>query len=175
MTVEPLTPQPAPNPAPARRGRLPLVTTLLTLFGLAVAVYLTIAHYTTPSVLACADSGFVNCARVTTSPQSRFLGVPVAVLGVLFFVVLLPLVSAPAWRSSRRAVHVARLALVGGAMAFVLWLVTAELLILGSICIWCTCVHVTTFVLFILVVRYGQAPLRVSPMASFEDSEPSQG
>ena len=57
-----------------------------------------------------------------------------------------------AWRSTRREVHLARLAFAVVGMGFVLWLIAAELLIIGSICEWCTGVHIVTFVLFICIV-----------------------
>ncbi len=50
--------------------------------GTAVATYLTIAHFTSPKVLACVSTGVVNCERVTTSAQSEVFGVPVALLGL---------------------------------------------------------------------------------------------
>ena len=58
---------------------LPRFTFGAALASVAVAMYLTIAHYTTPDALVCSGSGFVNCATVTTSAQSTFLGIPVAV------------------------------------------------------------------------------------------------
>jgi uncharacterized membrane protein len=39
-------------------------------------------------------------------------------------------------------------------MAFVLWLVAAELLIIKNICLYCTGVHVVTFLLLILIVQF---------------------
>ncbi len=37
-------------------------------------------------------------------------------------------------------------------MAFVLWLVYAELFVIDAICLWCTVVHVVAFALFVIVV-----------------------
>ena len=42
-------------------------------------------------------------------------------------------------------------ALVAG-MGFVLWLIYAELIIVGAICLWCTVAHVLAFGLFVVVV-----------------------
>jgi uncharacterized membrane protein len=42
-------------------------------------------------------------------------------------------------------------------MAFVLWLVAAELLIIKNICLYCTGIHIVTFVLLLLIVHhYGR-------------------
>jgi len=76
---------------------------LLCLAGLGVSAYLTIAHYNAKVILACPETGIVNCAKVTESPQSAILGVPVALLGLLYFVAIAPLHLPAAWRSESTA------------------------------------------------------------------------
>ena len=44
-------------------------------------------------------SGAINCEKVTTSPQSYVFGIPVAMLGLVFFVPMLVLCLPAAWRS----------------------------------------------------------------------------
>ena len=39
-------------------------------------------------------------------------------------------------------------------MGFVLYLIYAELIQIGAICLWCTSVHVATFLIFALIVFY---------------------
>jgi len=129
---------------------LQLTTFVLALAGLGVSIYLTIAHFTQSALFACSESGLVNCTKVTTSPQSYVFGIPVAVLGLAFFVAAVILMSPWAWRSARREVHLIRLASVVAGVGFVLYLIYAELIIIGSICLYCTSVHVITFVLFAL-------------------------
>ena len=46
--------------------------------------------------------------------------------------------------------HIVRLASTVVGIGFVLYLIYAELFIIGSICLYCTSVHVLTFVLFAL-------------------------
>ncbi len=131
-------------------------TTLgLAIAGVAVSAYLTVVHYTSSSILACSGSGLVDCERVTTSAQSKMLGIPVALLGLVWFVATAALVSPPAWRSRTPWVRWARLADVAGGMGMVLWLVYAELFVIRAICLWCTVVHVIVFALFVLVMLYG--------------------
>ncbi len=125
----------------------------LSLLGLALSTYLTIGHFESKTFLACPDSGLINCAKVTTSPQSYAFGIPVAVLGLAHFVVLVILNSPWLWRARNYWVHVARFALVVISMGFVLWLLYAELLIINNICLYCTGVHVVTFALFVVVIR----------------------
>jgi uncharacterized membrane protein len=45
-----------------------------------------------------------------------------------------------------------RLVLVASGICFVLYLLAAELFSIKAICLWCTGVHLTTLLLFILIV-----------------------
>ena len=138
----------------AERGPAPwlqIATFVLALAGLGVSIYLTIAHFTESALAGCSESGLVNCTKVTTSPQSYVFGIPVAVLGLAFFVFCVAIMSPWAWRASRREIHLARIASLVVGIGFVLYLIYAELFTIGSICLYCTSVHVITFVLFVLV------------------------
>jgi uncharacterized membrane protein len=130
----------------------------LAITGTAVSAYLTVAHYTSPDVLACSSNGVIDCERVTTSAQSIVLGIPVAVLGLLWFVAMVGLCSPWAWRSPAAWISIARQAAVWTGMAFVLWLVYAELFMIDAICLWCTAAHVAAFALFVIVMLYGSRP-----------------
>ena len=116
--------------------------------GLAAATYLTIAHYSARVVLACPETGVVNCARVTTSRQSVILGIPVALLGLLYFAAVTPLHLPAAWRSSWSLLRRVRVLAAVAGILMVLYLVYTELFTLDAICLWCTAVHVITFLLF---------------------------
>ena len=130
-----------------------LVTWALAIAGLGVSIYLTIAHYTSSSILACSDKGLVNCGLVTTSPESMVFSIfPVAVLGLAFYVFMVAAVSPWAWRLKYPQLAWVRLASVIVGIGFVLYLVYTELFTLNAICLWCTSVHVLTFLLFVLIV-----------------------
>jgi uncharacterized membrane protein len=128
-----------------------VVGLLLCLAGLGVATYLTIEHFNTSLQLACPDTGRINCQKVTTSQYSHVAGIPVAVLGLVYFVVALPLFSPQAWRSASPMIRLARFGWVGVGLLTVLYLVWAEFFGVSAICLWCTSVHVITFLLFCLV------------------------
>jgi uncharacterized membrane protein len=127
-------------------------TFLLSLIGLGLSIYLTVTHFD-KQLLACSGTGFVDCAKVTTSAQSRFLGVPVAFLGLANYVVMTALNSPWGWRAKSYWLHVVRFVLAIGAMCFVLWLISAELLIIDNICLYCTGVHIVTFGLLVVLSR----------------------
>ena len=126
------------RPAPSWRHRpagtvplwLQIVTfAVLALAGLGVSIYLTIAHFTESTLLGCSESGLVNCTKVTTSPQSYVFGIPVAVLGLAFYVAAVALISPWAWRwqgPARGRPDPARPRWWSG-MGFVIYLLYAEL------------------------------------------------
>ncbi len=128
----------------------PIVTLLLSVYGLGASIYLTITHFE-PKALACVSGGAFNCEKVTQSPQSEILGIPVAMLGLVFFVPMLLLCLPAAWRSADRRIHLARLVLSVTGVGMILYLIVAELFLIKSICLWCTSVHVTTFLLFVVI------------------------
>lgn len=133
-----------------------LVSGVLCLAGLGVASYLTYAHYTSASVLACPGTGLVDCAKVTTSSYARIFGLPVADLGVAYFVVMAGLCSPWAWRSQHRGLRAVRVLAALSGVSMVVWLVYVELFRLNAICIYCTAVHVITAMLFV-TVAFGTA------------------
>jgi uncharacterized membrane protein len=129
-----------------------LVGTAASALGLAVAGYLTFEHYTSSSSLACSDNSVVNCLKVTTSSYSAVAGVPVAVLGLVFFAVMLGLQLPRMWQRPERWVRFCRVAWSVVGVGTVLYLLYAELFSIDAICLWCTAVHVLTLVLFAVTV-----------------------
>jgi uncharacterized membrane protein len=129
----------------------PWAAFLLSIIGFGVSMYLTVEHFT-GAPLSCPNTGAVNCLKVTTSKWSHIFGIPVSLLGLLFFTAMVVINFPPLWRVRAAWVAVARLALVASGICFVLYLLGAELFSIKAICLWCTGVHVATFLLFVLVV-----------------------
>jgi uncharacterized membrane protein len=125
----------------------------LSLAGLGISIYMTIAHYTTTAILVCSSNGYVNCAKVTTSPESMVFNIfPVAVLGLVFYFFMTAVNTPWAWRSGIALIWWARLAGIVTGMGFVLYLIYAEVVQIRNICLDCTSVHVITFLLFGLLI-----------------------
>jgi uncharacterized membrane protein len=135
-----------------------ITTFALSLIGLALSTYLTITHFR-PADLVCTENGVFNCSLVTNSGESRFIGIPVAFLGLGTYVVMTVLNSPWMWRARNYWIHVARYVLSIVSMCFVLWLLSAELLIIKSLCLYCTGVHIVTFALFIVLTQVSPAQL----------------
>jgi uncharacterized membrane protein len=164
----------APPPPAKRSSQAPVWAVwgsfALAVLGLVDAAYLTFEHYTASSTLACSDKGVIICLKVTTSSYSKVLGIPVALLGLLFFVAMTALCLPPLWRRRSAAIDRLRLAAVCVGMLSVFYLVWAELFKLDAICLFCTGVHVITFLLFALIVLVASGA--VAPLPDFE-AEPA--
>jgi uncharacterized membrane protein len=109
---------------------------VLSLSGLFIALYMYLYKIGKIGTLAC---GTGSCETVQLSPQARFLGVEVALIGVagyaaLFGLALLalqPRFSGAAWPSRLLAF------LAGGAVLFTAYLTYLELFVIHAICRWC--------------------------------------
>ena len=100
----------------------------LAMAGVAVAAYLTYARYAETTIV-CTTGG---CEAVQGSAYAELLGVPVAVLGLIAYVLLLG--------TSFFTLELARLAgavvAVSGAL-FAAYLLFAQLFLIDAICQWC--------------------------------------
>ena len=123
------------------------------MLGLLAAAYLTVEHFTGSASLSCPETATVNCQKVTTSSYSHLLGVPVALGGAIYFVVMLALLLPAAWRV--RSLDRVRLVLALIGVVSVVYLVWAELFRIDALCLWCTVVHICTVWMFAAIVWYA--------------------
>lgn len=128
----------------AAQSRLMMV--VLSLVGVADSTYLTIDSFAKISPL-CPTIGVINCEKVTQSPYSHPFGIPVALLGLLWFVAMLGL---SVWRPSFAVYLMLPLWLAG--IIMVGYLVCVEAFLLHAICLYCTLAHVCTALMVIPVV-----------------------
>ncbi len=132
---------------------------LLSLAGLASSTYLTIAHFDSKVTLACPSTALINCERVTSSPESYLFGVPVSLLGLLFYVTFAA-INSPLGFKVKKLENI-RFLMASVGILFVIYLVYVEIDKVGSICLWCTSVHITTFASF-LILLYAKVTYRSS-------------
>jgi uncharacterized membrane protein len=137
-----------------------MAVALLSLGGGFLALYLYLFKIGKIGTLAC---GTGACETVQLSPQSRFLGVEVSLIGVvgyggLFLLALLslqPRFGGAAWPSRLLG------GLSGGAVLFTAYLTYLELFVIHAICRWC----VTSAVLILLIFFLTRRDLRQSARA----------
>jgi uncharacterized membrane protein len=119
--------------------------------GVGVSIYVTILHYGHIQA-ACSDSGAVNCQLVLTSPQSVFLGIPVPLYGLAFFIAMFAISLPIFWRTTHWWIPWARIAASAIGILFALRLIYEELFVIRKLCLWCTSAHVLSFFLFVIIV-----------------------
>jgi uncharacterized membrane protein len=118
--------------------------------GLGVATYLTIVHYTGLGNLVCANSG---CATVQRSQWAEIAGIPVALLGLIGYVMILGSLGTGFFVP--RQGENARLAVLGFTLIgflFSAYLTYRELFSIHAICEWCAS---SAVILTILVIISG--------------------
>jgi uncharacterized membrane protein len=126
-------------------------TAMLSLAGLFVSAYLYLYKAGYIGTIACGTGG---CERVQFSPQSSFLGVDVALIGVVGYVILLAVSLAglqPRFADARWPALALAL-LSGGAVAFTLYLKYLELFVIHAICRWCVVSAVLIAAIFLLSI-----------------------
>lgn len=115
--------------------------------GLVIAGYLAYVEVNQVEAV-CGPVG--HCNVVQSSPYARILGIPIAVLGLLNYLVLLGL-----WGSYRfipgKWGGAALLALTLAGVCFSIYLTALELLVIQAICMWCLGSAVVTALLMALV------------------------
>ncbi|MCP5094483.1 MAG: hypothetical protein GY943_02895 [Chloroflexi bacterium] len=122
---------------------------VLVIVGLIVSGYL--AYVETMQVTAvCGPVG--ECNIVQSSPYARFLNVPIAVWGIIFY---LTVVGLWALQQAGKFRQLAIRALVGTAILgtlFSIYLTLLELLVIGAVCAWCLTSAVVTGLILLLIV-----------------------
>jgi uncharacterized membrane protein len=108
---------------------LRIAAVLVTLAGVAVAGYLTWAHFADESVI-CVQGG--GCEKVQDSSYSEIAGIPVAALGLASYLTVLALLL---WDAPIARLSAATLAVVG--VFFGAYLVVVQLSVIDAICVWC--------------------------------------
>lgn len=144
--------------------RLPIVIGILALLGAVDSAYMTLAHYSLVSSFTNSPSNVCpltgeGCAAVFASPQAKVLGVPHAVAGLGYFLVLL---ASAIWRI-RTGAWFAPVALLAFNALGVIWslYLTQELLFRMHIpCPYCLAAHLINGVILIAYVLSLRADLR---------------
>jgi uncharacterized membrane protein len=143
-----------------------MVLAVLALMGLGVASYLSLYKLEVIGTLSCSIG---SCETVNTSRWAVVLGVPVALWGFGFYLVLFAttlLSVQPRWGTSL-GISKAILALTAWGVLFSAWLTGLELFVIHAICQWCVISAI------IVTVMFGVSIAEYRETASAEEQEPS--
>jgi uncharacterized membrane protein len=126
-----------------------MALTALALIGVFVALYLTLYKLGMIGTLSCGTGG---CERVNTSHWAQFLGIPVAVWGLGFYIVTFVLAFAST--TPRLAGHAGLSALLtlicGAGVLFSAWLTYLELFVIHAICRYCVASAIIVLLMFVI-------------------------
>ncbi len=128
---------------------------LLSLVGAGIALYLTSVHYEHVPLL-CSAQGFVDCQRVTSSVYSVVPGtsIPITVPGLGWAIVsALLVIVGLGTRSNYYRLVLAQCIWSFLALIVVLYLVYVELVLLHTLCAWCTGLHVVVLITFLIALH----------------------
>jgi uncharacterized membrane protein/protein-disulfide isomerase len=148
---------------------------LLTLLGLGASIASAVVHYRLlrdPTYTSFCDvNATVNCAEAYLSPWGSLLGVPVAVLGVLWFAVVGALLIAGLGGRTQVAESVPGYLLAWSAagLAFVAYLAYGALVVLKAVCLLCLTTYVAVIGLFVLSLANLRVPMSSLPGRAFRD------
>ena len=119
---------------------------IISLIGFADAAYLTANHYLGTS-LNC--SLFEGCEVVTTSVYATVAGVPIALVGALYYLLIFVATIAYFDTGNLRIMRFAAYFTVLGFLAS-LWLLYLQLFVIEALCMYCLLSLVTSTILFLL-------------------------
>lgn len=157
---------------PAKSRTLLLAFALL---GLGASTASSYVHYqllTNPSYTSFCDvNASVSCTQAYLSQYGSFLGVPVAIAGVIFFAiaaVLAGVAGSPRSKARENAAgYIFLLSTIG--LAFALYLAYASYIQLGIFCIFCAITYVSVIGLFIVSGGATKFPMTTIPSRAARD------
>jgi len=143
VTNPPETSQPI---QPLRRSLLYALAALVSLIGLADAIYLTVEHLSGRSVRCTIVSG---CSEVLSSSYATVSGVPLAMIGAAayFTVFSLAVLAAYSYKSTVKLLTV----VVGLMFITTLWLLYLQAFVIKHYCQFCLLSALVTFILTVLI------------------------
>lgn len=133
------------EPSSGAVAKLPLLAAVVSLIGLADAIYLTIHHYTGEKVPCSVVEG---CEQVLTSSYAEFAGIPLALFGAAAYFAVFSLAILAAFGNRRAwSLFGAQIVLM---FIFTAWLVYLQWFVIEAFCQFCLLSAGTTFVLFVI-------------------------
>ena len=132
-----------------------MIVAALALAGIFISLYLTLYKLGIIGELSCSIG---SCETVNTSRWSRFLGLPVAAWGLLFYLDVfgIALIGTLPRFEDERVLSVVLVAESAVGVLFSAWLTYLELAVIHAICVWC----VTSAVIVTLILAVSVADLR---------------
>ncbi len=128
----------------------PITALILAGIGFVDATYLTIEHYSNFSLPCTITNG---CETVTNSVYSLLFGIPVALLGSLYYIGVLLVVFIILEFGAK---HYLQYVAIGSTAGFIfsMWFVYVQIVLIGAICQYCMISALTSTLLFFASMKY---------------------
>lgn len=139
-----------------------MIVAALALAGIFISLYLTLYKMGVIGELSCSIG---SCETVNTSKWSRFLGLPVAGWGLLFYfeVFVIALVGTFPRFEHEPAISLLLVIETAIGVLFSAWLTYLELAVIHAICIWCITSAVIVTAMFLVSLADLRAEKRAIP------------
>jgi len=134
-----------------------MIVAALALAGIFISLYLTLYKFGVIGELSCTIG---SCETVNTSKWSRFLGLPVAAWGLLFYidVFLIAFVGTLQRFEDEPIISLVIVAEAAVGVLFSAWLTYLELAVIHAICVWCvTSALIVTAILGVSIADYRES------------------
>jgi protein-disulfide isomerase len=129
---------------------------LLGLLGFGISIYALALHVkqdASGAALECDLNNLVNCSKVLGGDYGSFLGIPLGGYGMAYFAILMATALMPMYTRASKAWHLRmQLGVAGVGAAVSLGLALLSALVIQSVCLVCSAVHVTALVAFVLAL-----------------------
>lgn len=119
------------------------------------AGYLTYDHFH-PSDVCPLRGGTVNCQKVNDSQYAVIWNIPVAVLGLAYYLLISTIFFCLLFKNNRAEMLFLLLVLAGGAVVFSLWLLYVQMFLIGYLCTFCLFSFSLSFIMLMLNIYLMQ-------------------
>jgi uncharacterized membrane protein len=140
-----------------------MIVAALALAGIFISLYLTLYKLGVIGELSCTIG---SCETVNTSKWSRFLGLPVAAWGLLFYmdVFLIAFVGTLERFEDEPIISLVIVAEAAVGVLFSAWLTYIELAVIHAICVWCVAsALIVTAILGVSIADYRESRVPEAP------------
>jgi uncharacterized membrane protein len=133
---------PAKGKQEPKLGKIDFLIIILSVLGMAIMAYLTYLKFTSGKSSFCDIGEGLSCSAVNQSVYSTFLGIPVAILGFIYFAAVSGIIF-----NGVTGAYPLILIMTAASLVFSLYLSYAEVFLLKTVCVLCE----TSKVLMVLI------------------------
>jgi len=139
---------------------------ILSFLGLIDALYLTYEHYS-PIIAPCVSTSLLDCGEVLNSKYSVIFGVPMALFGVIQYLLLLILGVLIIKKNNTLYKNIYVIFASWGAI-FSLYLIYIQYFVIGKICLYCTFSALISLGIFVIAAKFLKWHFKVVALSVYE-------